>query len=387
MAEIKQRGRNKWFVRVFLGRDPQTGKPVCACRTVTGNKKDADQWAIQAERERDLLGTGAINAAGFTVGDLLDDLVRDYEENGKSLGWCKIVANTHLRPAFGKLPVSKLSTAAVRACMDQRRAKGRANGTINRELSLLRRALNLGSRATPPKVARVLFIPELKEDNIRKGFFEHSEFIAVRGTAPDYMKPAATFGYYTGCRKGEILPLEWPQVDLTARIVRLEVGTTKNDEGRIIPLASELYQVLSIEKEKRDRLFPECPWVFHNEGRRIRGFTRAWATACREAGLWTGDEETGRPTKLFHDLRGTGVRNLIRAGVPEAVAMRISGHKTRSMLDRYNIVTESDLKDAARKLGEYILGREIAEKNEAESHAAGKSRTIVAQGQKRETVQ
>ncbi|MBI4873820.1 MAG: site-specific integrase [Acidobacteria bacterium] len=375
------------FRQAGLGRDEQTGKSVCACRTITGNKKDAQGWAIEDERERDLLGTGAINAAGFTVGDLLDDLVRDYEENGKSLGWCKIVANVHLRPVFGKLSVSKLSTAAVRAYMDQRRAKGRANGTINRELSLPRRALNLGSRATPPKVARVLFIPELKEDNTRKGFFEHSEFMAVRAVLPDHLKPVLTFACFTGCRKGEILSLQWPQMDLIERIVRPEVGTTKNDEGRIIPLAPELYQVLSIEKEKRDQRYPACPWVFHIEGRRFRGFTRAWATACWEAGLWTGDEETGEPSKLFHDLRRTGVRNLIRAGVPEAVAMRISGHKTRSMLDRYNIVTESDLKDAARKLGEYISGREAAEKNEAESHAAGKSRTIVAQGQKRETVQ
>jgi integrase len=172
----------------------------------------------------------------------------------------------------------------------------------------------------------------------------------VRRALPEEIRPVITFAYYTGCRKGEILTLQWPEVDLSERVVRLEPGETKNDEARTIPLAPELYEVLAIQKETRDQYFQKSPWVFSRAGERIREFRGAWEAACKAAGLVKAD---GGPAKLFHDLRRTGVRNLIRAGVPERVAIMISGHKTRAVFDRYNIVSESDL-EAARRLGVYL---------------------------------
>ena len=124
--------------------------------------------------------------------------------------------------------------------------------------------------------------------------------------------------------------------------MRLVPGTTKNKQARTIPLVADLYEVLKIQKETRDRHWPESPWVFSRRGAEILEFKNSWAAACKVAGLV---DEDGEPTALFHDLRRTGVRNLIRAGVPERVAMTISGHKTRSVFDRYNIESESDLKD------------------------------------------
>ncbi len=83
------------------------------------------------------------------------------------------------------------------------------------------------------------------------------------------------------------------------------------------------------------------PWIFHRKGRQIGDFRKAWTTACEKAGV---------PGRILHDFRRTAVRNLVRAGVPELVAMQMTGHKTRSVFDRYNIVSEEDLMEAAKRL-------------------------------------
>ncbi len=364
-GQIIRRAERVWLVGMYVGREPQTGKRKYDGHIVHGTKKDAQTYLNGKLREQDL-GTYA-GASHTLMGALLDDLLADYKINDKSWSWVDDVVRVHLRPYFGSMKASRIGTDQIRKYIAGRQQphirtfgeKGEyhreygpaANATINRELALLRRAFNLGKKATPPKVGAVPFFPMLAENNVRKGFFEHEAFLAVRRELPEEIRPVVTFAYYTGCRKGEILALQWPQVDLVERVVRLEPGETKNDEGRTIPLASDLYEVLKIQRETRDRYFPESPWVFSRAGKPIQRFEGMWAKACKAAKLVDAD---GQPAKLFHDLRRTGVRNLIRAGVPERVAMMISGHKTRAVFDRYNIVSESDLKDAARRLGEYL---------------------------------
>lgn len=354
-GQIINRGKGTWLVRVYLGRDPDTGKREYHNQTVHGTKKDAEKELVKtlgATHKKHLTA----GSQKQTIGALLDDVLLDYQINEKSLTWAKIVIEGHLRPAFGKLRISRFETKMAQRYIAMRQAFGIKNATINRELALLRRAFNLGAESTPPTVGRVPKIPHLEENNIRKGFFEHEPYLKIRAELPEEFRPVLTFGYYTGCRLGEILLLEWSQVDLLEREIRLEPGTTKNDEGRTIPLIDELYATLVMQEQVRDQKHPNCPWVFfrYRTGKRIRNFRYQWVQACWRAGFWQGDKKTGKPSVLFHDLRRTGVRNLVRAGVPERVAMMISGHKTRSVFDRYNIIDKRDLKEAARRLNEYM---------------------------------
>ena len=339
MGSVYKRG-NVYWIKYY-----RDGKPFYESSR-SHRKRDAERL-LQRRQAEIVTGTHLDNdVRRVKIGELLDDLLLDYKINGKDHAWAERVVRKHLRPCFGEIPAAKLNRGTVQRYVRERQESGAANATINKALALLHRAFTLGAESG--KVGLVPAFPKkLPEKNVRKGFFEREEFEAVRSHLPAELKSVVTFAYWTGCRKGEILSLKWAQVDLENRLVRLEPGETKNDEPRVIPLTTELYELLAMQKAIRDELWPNCPWVFSRQGKRVKDFRKAWEKACTAAGLV---DELGRPTRVFHDLRRTGVRNLVRAGVPERVAMAISGHKTRSVFDRYNIVSERDLREAARRL-------------------------------------
>jgi len=122
----------------------------------------------------------------------------------------------------------------------------------------------------------------LEENNARQGFVDHSVFLTVREHLPAYLKDPITFFYLSGWRLGEMRELEWRDVDLAGKAVRLRPEISKNKDGRVLPLSGELLEI--IERAKAQRRL-DCSYVFHLDGDQVGDFKRSWATACRKAGV------------------------------------------------------------------------------------------------------
>lgn len=284
----------------------------------------------------------ALKAEGTTFDELAALYLQDYTINGRKTVKRAQELVDRLKESFDRFRAIGITTLHIRDYITRRKSEGVSNGTINRELAALKRMFRLASQQTPPLVTTTPHIPHLQEHNVRQGFFTEEEYKLLRAVLPDYVKVPLIIGYWTGMRAGEILTLRWEQLDLERGFLRLEPGTTKNGQGRLIPLVKEASEVLWRWKKQVLDQYPSCRWVCHYRGKRLLAVpTKSWKKACQRVGL---------EGKLFHDLRRTAIRNMVRAGVSERVAMEVSGHRTRSVFDRYNIVHSSDLVEAIIKL-------------------------------------
>jgi integrase len=338
MGMIYKRGA-VWWIKYY-----RDGKPLYE---TSGSAKHDDAKDLLKRREGDVARGVPVTpkVQRITIDELLADVVTDYKVNGKrSIADLERRIDLHLTPYFGRRRAASITTAEVRRYMEQRQAAEASNAQINRELSALKRAFNLAMQAG--KVLARPYIPMLKENNVRTGFFEPADFAKVLRRLPAPLQAVVRFAYLTGWRvASEVLPLQWRQVDFAAGTVRLEPGTTKNDEARTFPLTAELRALLEAQRGYTDAVQKKAgaiiPHVFHRKGKAIKSFRKKWHRACTDA---------GQPDRIPHDFRRSTVRNLVRAGIPERVAMMLTGHKTRSVFERYNIVSETDLQDAARRL-------------------------------------
>ena len=307
---------------------------------------------------------GEINAGRFigpsedrlTLEQLVKDLVNDYQvNNNRSLSTALNHAK-HLEGVFGLSRAIDITPDRVKSYQVQRLAEGASRATVNREVACLGHMLSLAVDAG--KLARKPKFQMIDGERVREGFLEHGEFLVLLSNLPGYIKPIAEFLYLSGWRKGEALKLEWRDVDLQGRVVRLRIENSKNKEARVLPLTGKLLAVIQ-ESLSRRRL--DCVHVFHRNGKRIWDFRKAWRSACIAAGLGKMEQQEDGSLKYVgtipHDLRRCAARNLSRAGVSETVAMEITGHKTQSMYRRYRIVDERDLREATERLQAHLEGQ------------------------------
>ncbi len=358
LGQVYQRGRVWWICYWHRGR---------RLRESSQSENRADALTLLKTRlgEVGKRRVAPADEAKVLVSDLLDTLSDAYRNDGRRTVETLKYRLAPLREAFARDRAVDLSGARIERYKLDRRAAGKQPATINRELAALRRAFRLA--VEQERITRTPVIKLLPEHNERQGFIEPGTFETVAANlSDDGLRDAARFAYASGWRKGEIATLEWRDVDRAARLITLRREHSKNSEPRELPLTGKLAELVERRWEARtimrDGHTTICSLVFHRDGVPLGDFRKAWAAACIAAGFARAktdaqgrvvmkrknekDEPVMEATLLFHDLRRSAVRNMDRAGVPQPVAMRISGHKTVSMWKRYRIVNVDDMREA-----------------------------------------
>ncbi len=361
---VYKRGGVYWYTFVFNGRRIQRS-------TKQGNRKAA----VDIEGAyRTQLGKGEVGLdetkRDVTIGQLLDALETDFKLRGK---W-DARNQSNFKCARAVFPASMNADSLREADVDVYIAKKQreclAPATINRMLQLIGQAYKKGLKRKDIK--RMPEIRHLSEKgNERRGFFEAKEFARLLEHLPVDLHDFCRFAYITGWRKSEIASLSWS--DIEGDVVRLRGENSKNGEPRSVVLTGELAEIIKRRTQFRLSAGVLTDSVFHREGNAIAEFRKSWASACVAAGLGAmtcpkcGEaRKQGDPAhcakckkqrmytgRIFHDFRRTAVRNMVRSGVPQSIAMCISGHKTASMFRRYDIASEGDLREALLRVEEY----------------------------------
>lgn len=274
-------------------------------------------------------------------------------EGGKASWRMALYQTRRIRELYGSKPARELDEADLLEY--RRRRRGEVTpAAINRDISWLRAAMRRAARTRRwnPETERKEPLLDLNDlpifelpseaSRARRGFLEPAQFERLRRFLPPLQGDIALFAYLSCWRRGEVLGLVWPEVDWNRLTIYLPPERSKNHHGRLLPLEGRILDVIRRRWEVR---LPGIDAIWHRYGRPVRDIRGAWERACQRAGF---------PGLRFHDLRRSGVRNLIRAGVERKVARDVSGHKTDSIYDRYNITSEGDLREAMGKLGGYF---------------------------------
>lgn len=297
-------------------------------------------------QRQQMISNGTLNTLQTKVDDLVQLVLQDYRlQNRSSIQDVEERWKNHLQPFFGGLDANQVTPELVTHYQEKRLDSGAANGSINRETAILRRAYTLGLKNKRVLHDHVPQFTKLREDNVRVGFVEpeqYSKLVEAFNKRGLVLRTLFECGYTYGWRSNELVTLRVRQIDLAFGVVRLDTGTTKNKKGRVAKITTTIKVLLTalVEGKKAD------DFVFTwEDGRPVLDFRGSWEAGCKEAGV---------PDLLFHDLRRTAVRNMVRAGVPENQAMKISGHITRSVFDRYDIVNERDIADSVQKVETYL---------------------------------
>lgn len=347
-----------WYAFVFNGRRIQRSSKVENRREAENIQKAA--WTQLARGEVGLPDENQPKVERKTISQILDALENDYKarnvdspKNLNLVGIVKYELGHYYADSFRTSDVTTYIAALrkppKKSTKKGRRSKCLSDSTIKHRLQVLSSAYDLENTAREEEnlePLRVPRFPDLSDGNERSGFLNRAPFDVLYSHLPEYLKDFALFAYLTGWRRNSIATLEWS--DVRDGNIYLRGVYSKNKKPYYVPVLGELVQLIERRKElrtvKTDSGATIASLVFHHAGEPIVEFRKSWATACKKAGC---------EGLLFHDLRRSAARQLIRSGTSKDVAKMVGGWKTDSMFSRYNVTGEEDLRDAMEKLTKY----------------------------------
>lgn len=361
-GSVRARGERSFQIRYV------NAEGIRQQETIKGERADAErELAVRlGEIAKGLDVSSRPNTVRF--GELADDVLTDYEVNGfTSIDDQEARFRLHLLDVFGQRKASQITTAQIKKYIQKRQAEGAACGTINRELELMRHTFNLALEGRKLVVAP--HVPMLREDNVRTGFFTAEEVDRLASFLPETIASMVRFAFWTGWRLGEIRKLEWRSVDFARGEIRLDPGRTKNREGRVFPMSVDLRNLLqAIEparstKPRRGNVVDSAMAAGARRVFPAGDFRKTWKTACHKAGLPCIVEPVrkgGKPgavkvikaLRTFHDLRRSFAREMDSKGMRRGAIKKLAGWITDSVFDRYNIVSDADLRTEIERIDE-----------------------------------
>lgn len=272
----------------------------------------------------------------LTVGDLIEGLRKDFELRQKLDVSCKGKLE-RAKTDFGHHRAVSLTAQDVDKYIEQRLADGDRPATINRITQLVSQSYKLAMRRG--ELNAKPHIRHLSESgNARQGFLTAEQIEAVIAHLPEDLRDFTAWCAATGMRKGEASGLTWGMVH--GDELHIPANITKNRRPRVLPLVGQLADIVSRRQAARPveahSTTVMAERIFHREGQPVRDFRKAWDNACEKAGV----------RAIFHDLRRSAVRRMVRAGISPQIAKRWSGHTSDSMFQRYSILTTADMREA-----------------------------------------
>jgi integrase len=347
--DAQGRKNGAWFIKYPIGRDPGTGKIKYKIGKVGHQKKLAErayqkkmvEWA--EKKYLDIKEESTLTFSQLVQWFLELPVVRQKKTIKDIERACR-----DLEKVFGPMLVKDIKPAMVEKYQSQRLQEPtrygnpRSTANVNRTIAVLKRMFNLAVREELADKNPCWKIKMLPENNARDRIFSVDEMELLMKDLPPHAAQIVHFAYLTGMRAGKIFNLTWDKVDLPQKLVRLGAVDTKTSEPRVVFLCDQAYVILQQVGKVRSL---DHNRVFTYRGKPLKKIKKAFTSACRRAGI---------ANFRVHDLPHTFNTNMRKTGVDQSVIMKLTGHKTPSMFQRYNTVDVDDAKSAYRRLEEFL---------------------------------